>query len=184
MMDSSTDMQPNLLFMVGSLRANSASKALARAIAERIADEARVTFADIGGLPLYDADLTDHPEVGVLIEQVRTADGVVFITPEYNYSVPGVLKNAIDWVSRPSYQSAFLHKQCFVISLSGGAMGGVRAQGHLKQILNGMLAHVFPSQEVIVPFGNDKIENGQFTHEPTLDFATTKLRELVSFLTK
>ena len=182
MMDRSSDMQPNLLFMVGSLRANSASKALARTVAERLAGAAQVTFADIGGVPLYDADLTDHPEVGVLIEQVRAADGVVFVTPEYNYSVPGVLKNAIDWVSRPSYQSAFLHKECFVISLSGGAMGGVRAQGHLKQILNGMLARVFPTQEVIVPFGNDKTENGRFTHEPTLAFATSRLKEFIGFL--
>lgn len=178
----SPEAAPHLLFMVGSLRKASASKALANTIAERVGTQMRVTFADIGSLPHYDADLTDHPEVGRLTGQMRATDGVVFITPEYNYSVPGVLKNAIDWLSRPAYQSPFLHKKCFVISLSGGAMGGVRAQGHLKQILNGMAAHVFPSQEVIVPFGNDKVEDGRFTHEPTLEFALNKLEEFSRFV--
>lgn len=173
---------PNLLFMVGSLRAKSASKALSRALAEAIAEQADVVVADIGSLPLYNADVTDHPEVDLLIAQVKAADGVVFITPEYNYSVPGVLKNAIDWASRPAYQSAFVGKECFVISLSGGAMGGVRAQAHLKYILNGVLARIFPCQEVIVPSGNDKTVEGQFTHQPTLDFALLKIQEFVRSL--
>lgn len=182
MSNTSSEAAPHLLFMVGSLRKASASRALANTIAERIGTKLPVSFADIGGLPLYNADLTDHPEISVLTEQVRAADGVVFITPEYNYSVPGVLKNAIDWASRPAYQSPFFHKKCFMITLSAGAMGGVRAQGHLKQILNGMAAHVFPSQEVVVPFGNDKVEDGRFTHEPTLDFALLKLEEFSRFV--
>ncbi len=173
---------PRLLFMVGSLRTASASRALARALRDAIAPLAEITEADIGSLPLYNADVTDNPEVARLIEQVRSADGVVFVTPEYNYSVPGVLKNAIDWVSRPAYNSAFLNKNCFVVSLSGGAMGGVRAQAHLKYILNGMVAHVFPCQEVIVPFGNDKTEDGRFTHQPTLDFATARLQDFLAAL--
>lgn len=181
-MDSSVKMQPKLLFMIGSLRANSASKALGAALAERLADDADVSVAEIGNLPLYNADITDNPAVAALIEAVRSSDGVVFITPEYNYSIPGVLKNAIDWVSRPAYQSAFLHKPCFVVSLSGGALGGVRAQGHLKQMLNGMMADVFPSQEVIVTFGNDKVKEGRFSDEPTLDFGALKLRAFCDHL--
>lgn len=177
-------MQPKLLFIVGSLRANSASKALGAALVERLAQDAEITFAEIGNLPLYNADITDNPQVTALIEAVRASDGVVFITPEYNYSVPGVLKNAIDWVSRPAYQSAFVYKQCFIITLSGGAMGGVRAQGHLKQILNGMLANVFPSQEVIVTFGNDKVRDGRFIDEPTLVFGMLKLRDFCAVLSE
>jgi len=172
---------PRLLIVVGSLRAASASKALARTIAERLDTAADVVFADIGELPLYNADIASDPKVEVFIEQVGHADGVLFVTPEYNYSVPGVLKNAIDWASRPSYQSVFFGKRCFIVSVSGGAMGGVRAQGHLKQILNGMASHLFPSQEVIVPFANDKVEDGRFTHEPTLEFATARLMAFLRF---
>jgi chromate reductase len=90
--------------------------------------------------------------------------------------VPGVLKNAIDWASRPAYQSVFKGKPAFVISVSGGALGGVRAQGHLKYILNGMLAEVFTAQEVVVPHANAKVENGAFTDKPTLEFALANLR--------
>ena len=175
-------MRPHLLIFTGSLRANSVSRALTAALARRLEAHAEFGFADIGTLPLYNADIADDPAVATLVGQVRQADGVLFVTPEYNYSIPGVLKNAIDWASRPAYQSAFLNKDCFVISLSGGAMGGVRAQAHLKYILNGMVARIFPAQEVVVPFGNDKVENGRFHHEPTLDFATAKVREFLDSL--
>lgn len=173
---------PSLLIVVGSLRAAASSRALASALAERTADAAHMVFAEIGDLPHYNADIDIDPRVERFIGQVGAADGILFITPEYNYSVPGVLKNAIDWASRPSYQSVFLHKPCFVVSVSGGAMGGVRAQGHLKQILNGMAALLFPSQEVVVPFANEKIENGRFSHEPTLEFATARLRAFLQFV--
>lgn len=172
---------PKLLIIVGSLRAASSSKALAGCIAERLGDAADIGFAEIGALPLYNSDIEGHPQVEAFIQQVGRADGVLFVTPEYNYSVPGVLKNAIDWASRPSYQSVFFGKPCFVVSVSGGAMGGVRAQGHLKQVLNGMASLLYPSQEVVVPFANDKVENGRFNHEPTLEFATARLMGFLQF---
>ena len=169
-----------LLFIAGSLRAASSSRATARTLARQLADVAEITFPDIGALPLYNADITDDPKVQAFKDAIDAADGIVFVTPEYNYSVPGVLKNAIDWASRPAYGSVFKDKPCFVITTSGGAMGGVRAQAHLKYMLNGMLARVFPSKEVVVPFANAKVEDGVLTDTEILTFADQNLRAFVA----
>lgn len=168
-----------LLFLTGSLRAASSSAALARALRSRLEGMARTESFDIARLPHYNADITDDPVVQALKGAIAAADGVVFVTPEYNYSVPGVLKNAIDWASRPAYQSVFADKPCFVITSSGGAMGGVRAQAHLKYMLNGMLAQVHPGREVIVPQANAKTVDGVFGDTAILDFA---MNELAGFL--
>ncbi|WP_323766868.1 NADPH-dependent FMN reductase [Antarctobacter sp.] len=165
-----------LLFVIGSLRSASASMATARALVDRLGSDVVCSFADIGGLPHYNADLGDVPPVTELITQLRDADGVVFVTPEYNYSIPGVLKNAIDWASRPAFESVFKGKKCFVISVSGGALGGVRAQGHLKYVLNGMLADTFACKEIVVPSANAKITDGKLNDTFILDFAEENLR--------
>ena len=151
---------PRLLFIPGSLRTASSARAMMRAMIDRLSDRAEAIVADPGLLPHYNADIADDPAVAAFAAQVREADGVVFVTPEYNYSVPGVLKNAIDWASRPAYQSGFRGKRCFCMSVSGGAMGGVRAQSHLKYILNGMLAEVFPWQEIVVSTAPKRMTDG------------------------
>ena len=166
---------PDILIVPGSLREISSSRAMARSLAERLKDRATCTIADVGKLPHYNADVTDDPNVSAFVAQVEAADGVLFVTPEYNYSVPGVLKNAIDWASRPAYASVFKGKPCFVVSVSGGALGGVRAQGHLKYILNGMLARVHSSKEVVVPQANAKVTDGMLTDEDTLTFAEAEI---------
>ena len=169
-----------LLFVPGSLRAASASRATIAALADRLDGRAEAAVADPGVLPLYNADVTDNPDVADWIEQIRAADGLVFVTPEYNYSVPGVLKNAIDWASRPAFESVFKGKKCLVISVSGGALGGVRAQGHLKYILHGMLAEVFAAREIVVPFANAKIEDGRLADDAILDFAGATLESFIA----
>ena len=162
---------PHILLLPGSLREASSSRATARALAERLKDRATFTTGDIGALPHYNADVTDNAAVEAFKAQVAAADGVIFVTPEYNYSVPGVLKNAIDWASRPGYASVFKGKPCFIVSVSGGAMGGVRAQSHLKYVLNAVLARVFPAREVVIPQANGKVTDGMLTDADTLDFA-------------
>jgi chromate reductase len=164
-----------LLFIPGSLRAASSSRALVRALMARLDGKAEVSVADTGALPHYNADVTGDPAVEAFVASVRDADGVVFVTPEYNYSIPGVLKNAIDWASRPAYASVFLGKPCLVVTTSGGALGGVRAQSHLKYVLNGMLAEVFPAKEIVVPFANQKVAEGVFEDEAILGFAEETL---------
>lgn len=164
-----------LLGFAGSLRAASSSGALLRALAARLAGRATLAVADIGALPHYNADHDGGPAVAALQAAIRAAEGLVFVTPEYNYSVPGVLKNAIDWASRPAYNSVFRDKPCLVISVSGGALGGVRAQAHLKYILNGMLARVHVGQEIVVPQANAKVRDGVFADDAVLDFAVTEI---------
>lgn len=170
----------NILCLSGSLRSVSSATALVRTLVDEMKDEAAFRIADIGSLPLYNADLGLPEEVERFIEAVDAADGVLIVTPEYNYSIPGVLKNAIDWASRPAYKSVFKGKPVFVISVSGGALGGVRAQAHLKYVLNGMLAEVFASQEVVVPHAPKKVEDGRFTDEAVLDFAKSAVSSFIA----
>lgn len=164
-----------ILFVPGSLRAASASRATVRALVQRMEGKAEIAVAEIGALPHYNADVAGDPAVAEFVDAVAGAELVVFVTPEYNYSVPGVLKNAIDWASRPAMDSVFKGKPCLVISISGGALGGVRAQGHLKYILNGMLAEVIPAREIVVPMANTKVEDGVLTDTAVLDFAEETL---------
>jgi chromate reductase len=164
-----------LLFFPGSLRTEASSTALLKALVAQLPAGVTPDIADIGALPHYNADHDGGPAVARLLAQVKAADGVVFVTPEYNYSVPGVLKNAIDWASRPGYTSVFKGKHCLVITTSGGALGGVRAQGHLKQILSAMLAEPFPWQEIVVPFAPKKLTDGAFTDAEVLAFAGTAM---------
>ena len=170
-----------LLILTGSLRKESSSSALARALEKRMGAKAAIERFDIGTLPHYNADLGKPDDVQALIAAIDRADGVLFVTPEYNYSIPGVLKNAIDWASRPAYKSAFRGKPCFVVTSSGGAMGGVRAQSHLKYILNGMLARLFPWQEAVVPFANKKTVEGRFADEDVLVFLEAALTAFIDW---
>ncbi|SPJ24341.1 NADPH-dependent FMN reductase [Palleronia abyssalis] len=172
----------NLLFLCGSLRAASSSRALAQTLMDRIADRADSELADIGALPHYNADVEGDPTVAAFVEKVGAADGVVFVTPEYNYSIPGLLKNAIDWASRPAFESVFKGKRCLVATVSGGATGGVRAQSHLKYTLNGMLARVHLDKEIVVPFANAKVEDGTFTDADILSFAGAQLDDFLGTL--
>ena len=164
-----------LLFIPGSLRQASASRAVTKALVARLADGAHSKVADPGALPHYNADTADDPNVVAFIDAVAHAEGVVFVTPEYNYSIPGVLKNAIDWASRPAFESVFKDKPCLVISVSGGPLGGVRAQAHLKYVLDAMLAQVFTCREIVVPMANAKVTDGLFQDEATLEFAEEAL---------
>ena len=169
-----------ILCLSGSLRTVSSATALMRTLTEAMKDAADFRFADIGALPHYNADLGMPDEVARFIEAIEAADGVLFVTPEYNYSIPGVLKNAIDWASRPAYRSVFKGKPAFIVSVSGGALGGVRAQAHLKYVLNGMLADVFACQEVVVPHAPKKTEDGRFTDAAVLEFAAAALAEFIA----
>lgn len=166
---------PKILVIPGSLREVSSSRATARTLIERLKNRADFVTADAGRLPHYNADVTDNPEVADFVDQVASADGVLFITPEYNYGVPGLLKNAIDWASRPAYASVFKDKPCFIITVSGGVLGGVRAQAHLKYILNGMLARVHVGKEVVIAKANDKVESGRMVDEDILAYAEAEL---------
>jgi chromate reductase, NAD(P)H dehydrogenase (quinone) len=125
----------NVLGFSGSLRKGSLNTAALRAAVELAPADVKITLADISDLPLYNDDVREqgYPlAVQRVREQVRTADAILF-APEYNYSIPGVLKNAIDWISRPPEQP-FAGKPAAIMGVSPGAVGTARAQYHLRQI--------------------------------------------------
>ncbi|HWK64620.1 MAG TPA: NADPH-dependent FMN reductase [Rhizobiaceae bacterium] len=173
----------SILCLSGSLRAASSSKAVVETICKKLAGEASFSRFNIGSLPHYNADLDPLPEtVTSLKAAISAADGMIIVTPEYNYGVPGVLKNAIDWASRPGYASVLKHKPVFIASVSGGALGGVRAQAHLKNILSGVLARTFVWQEVVVTHANTKVKDGMLADAATETFLFEALRAFFASL--
>ena len=128
---------PTIAVLVGSLRKESFNRRLATELKRLAQDKLRFTDVEIGDLPLYDQDDDDSPAPNVarLRDQIRAADGVWFVTPEYNRSIPGVLKNAIDHASRPYGQSAWKDKPAGVLGVSIGAIGTAMAQQHLRNVL-------------------------------------------------
>ena len=174
---------PRILCLAGSLRAAASSRAVVETICAKLAKEADFSRFDIGSLPHYNADFDPLPDTVVALKQaIADADGLIIVTPEYNYSVPGVLKNAIDWASRPGYASVFKGKPVFITSVSGGALGGVRAQAHLKNILGGVLAHTFVWQEVVVTHANTKVRDGYLADEAIEAFLFEAVRAFLASL--
>jgi len=172
-----------ILCLAGSLRAASSSRAVVATVCERLAPRADMRTFDIGALPHYNADLDPLPNIVVELKQaIAEADGMIIVTPEYNYSVPGVLKNAIDWASRPGYASVLKDKPVFIASVSGGALGGVRAQAHLKNILGGVLARTFIWQEIAIIQANAKVKDGRLADEATETFLFDALNAFLAEL--
>ncbi|HUO88039.1 MAG TPA: NAD(P)H-dependent oxidoreductase [Rhizomicrobium sp.] len=129
-------MMLTILGIAGSLRRGSHNRALLRAAQSLAPEGTRLEIADIDGIPLFNQDLERQPPAAVvdLKARIRAADAILFATPEYNHSIPGVLKNAIDWASRPYGDSAWAGKPAAVMGASSGASGTMRAQAHLRQI--------------------------------------------------
>lgn len=138
--------------MVGSLRQGSYNKLALRAAQELKPADMKIESADIGVLPLYNEDLHAQgfpPAVQLFREQVRGADAILFVAPEYNYSISGVLKNAIDWASRPP-ERPLDSKPAAIMGVSGGRSGTARAQYHLRQIGVFLNVHFINRPEVMI----------------------------------
>lgn len=162
-----------IIALSGSLRSGSFNTAILETIKDRIPEGIDFEIADYAEIPLYNGDIDgdEKPDaVNKLNEQLRNADALVIATPEYNYSVPGVLKNALDWVSRPAFNSVLKDLPVAIISSSMAFTGGVRAQQHLKTILSGTLSRVLPIPEVVIASAHTIIQDGRVTDETTLKF--------------
>lgn len=179
--------QKQILVVCGSLRAGSFNRMICNTLPELAPDGIRfVNAPSIAECPLYDADLqaTGMPApVTALGEAIRAADGVLIVTPEYNYSVPGALKNAIDWASRLPDQP-FAGKPVALQSAAIGMLGGARCQYHLRQIMVFLDAQVFNKPEVFVSFAKTKVdeEKGIVTDAPTRDAITAQLKGFLPFI--
>jgi chromate reductase len=162
--------------VVGSLRKGSFTRLMAKTCAEVAPKSLSFTFIDIGKVSLYNQDEdTDAPPASwkELREAIRPCDGVLFATPEYNRSVPGVLKNAIDVASRPYGKSAWDGKPCAVISVSPGAIGGFGANHHLRQSLVFLDMPAMQQPEAYIGHAADMFDqNGKMTNDKTREFLT------------
>ncbi|MGH8294746.1 MAG: NADPH-dependent FMN reductase [Steroidobacteraceae bacterium] len=163
----------DVVAIVGSLRRQSFTRRLALALASVAPGEMKVERVPIGALPLYDQDGEADPPAPwrEFRERVRRADAVLFVTPEYNRSIPGALKNAIDVGSRPYGKSAWNGKPCAVVSCSPGSQGAFGANHHLRQCLVFLNMPVMQQPEAYVG-GVDKLvdEQGGFTNPSTAEF--------------
>ena len=119
--------------------------------------------------------------VTAFADAIRAADGVIIVSPEYNWTIPGALKNAIDWVSRMKEQP-FKDKPVALQSASGGLLGASRMQYHLRQCLTSIDALIFGRPEVIVTFAPQKIENGELKDQPTRDMIKLQLAGFETFI--
>jgi len=176
--------QIRILGICGSLRRESFNKAALNAATELVPEGATIEVFDIDGLPGFNQDDEQNPPAKVteLKKKIRESDAVLFVTPEYNYSVPGVLKNAIDWASRPYGDSAWDGKPAAIMGASIGAIGTARAQYHLRQMM--VFLNMFPINrpEVMIsncPKGFD--EQGNLTDEKTRDLIRQLLENLVNW---
>ncbi len=170
-----------VLGLSGSLRRTSFNTALLRAAQEVAPAGMTIEVFDLAPIPMYNDDvrLKGFPlEVERLRDAIRTADAVLIASPEYNRSVPGVLKNAIDWASRPPDQP-FAQKPIAIMGASNGALGAAFANHHLRQIFVYMDAKMVNGPEVMVGEAKTKFdEEGRLVHEPTRQFIASHLERL------
>jgi chromate reductase len=164
----------DVAILVGSLRKDSFSRKIARAIAELAPASLRLEIVEIGELPLYNQDLDgEHAPAAwrAFRERIRASEAVLFVTPEYNRSVPGVLKNAIDVGSRPYGRSAWSRKPGAVVSVSPGLLGGFGANHHLRQSLVFLDVPVMQQPEAYIGGAADLLDGeGRVKSEGTKEF--------------
>ena len=149
-----------VLAFAGSLRKGSFNRSLIRAAVELAPEGMEIETFDLEGIPVYNQDReNDAPPRAVEFKTaIRRADAILIATPEYNYSIPGALKNAIDWASRPYSENPFRGKPVAVMSASGSILGGARAQYHLRQVFVYLDMHPINKPEVIVPMAQEKVD--------------------------
>ncbi len=167
-----------ILGICGSLRKGSLNMAALRACNELMPEGMSMTVAEIGDIPLFNQDIYDAglpAPAKRFRDQVAAADGLLIASPEYNFSVTGALKNAIDWGSRPPNQ-VFLEKPVAIFSATGGPLGGARVQYDLRRMLGQLVAHVQPKPEVFIGAAQTKFDaQGKLTDETTRKFLTDLL---------
>jgi chromate reductase len=173
-----------ILGIAGSLRRGSYNHAALRAAKLLVPENSEIDIFQLDEIPLFNEDDEKRPPSSVLElrKRIRRANSVLIVTPEYNYSIPGVLKNAIDWASRPHGDSAWPGKSAAIMGASLGAIGTARAQYHLRQILVALNLFTLNQPEVVIADAARRFdENGNLIHEPTKQLIQELLRNLVDW---
>ncbi|HEY6122487.1 MAG TPA: NAD(P)H-dependent oxidoreductase [Pyrinomonadaceae bacterium] len=176
-----------ILGIAGSLRRQSYNRATLRAAQQLVPSAARIDTFEINDLPGFSEDDEKNPPPRIVEfkKLIRAADAILFVTPEYNYSVPGVLKNAIDWASRPYGDSAWTGKPVAIMGASVGMFGTARAQYHLRQMF--VFLNMFPvnQPEVMIAKAAERFDaDGNLTHENTRKLIQQQLQQLIDWTKK
>jgi len=168
-----------ILGFAGSLRRGSYNRALLRAAQGLAPEGMRIETFDLVEVPLYNGDVEaegDPPGVAAFKQAIRAADGVLMVTPEYNHGVPGVMKNAIDWASRPPNDAVLGRKPVGLLGASPGMTGSARGQTQLRQSFEFTNSFCMPQPEVLVARAHEKFDaEGKLTDETTAKFLGTWL---------
>ncbi len=169
-----------LLAISGSLRRESHNTAVARSLAQTARPGIAIEVLTLEEVPLYNADRDDPPPAGVaaLREAIAAADGLIVVSPEYNYGIPGVVKNALDWASRPGFKSVLKDKPALIVTASPGAGGGARAHAPIRDALAAALSRVVVRPQVTIAQVAGKMTDGRLTDQATLDFAHAAIDDL------
>ncbi|MBA3322488.1 MAG: NAD(P)H-dependent oxidoreductase [Pyrinomonadaceae bacterium] len=178
------DKKLTILGIAGSLRKSSYNRAVLRAAQLLAPSDARIEVFELDGIPSFNEDEEQHPSAKVieLKERVRAAAAILFVTPEYNYSIPGVLKNAIDWASRPYGNSAWQGKPVALLGASVSPLGTARAQYHLRQVLLSLDMHALNRPEIMIGNAAERFnEQGELTDEKTKELIRRLLQNLVAW---
>ena len=176
-----------ILGIAGSLRKESFNKKLLGYAKSILPDEAEMEIFDLEGMPLFNQDLEiQMPDIPRELKQkIREADGILIVTPEYNYSVPGVLKNAIDWASRPYGDNAWNEKPTAIMGASTSGFGTLRAQLHLRQIFQFINVNAVRQPEVYISNAMDKFdEEGILISPQDIDKVKLLLENLIKEINK
>src|SRR5579859_3682605 len=176
-----------IVTIVGSLRKESFALKIANALAKLAPSSLKLEVITPAGISFFNQDLEGAPPADWLAfrEKLQKSDGVIFVTPEYNRAIPGVLKNAIDVASRPYGKSSFLGKPTGIISNSPGPLGGVSAAKHLQNILPGISGPIMGQPEIYLnSIGDAFNEKGELTKEPVQKLLVQYLESFASFVEK
>jgi chromate reductase len=172
--------KPHLLGLSGSLRRQSYSTSILKTLQRRLKGRVDLDIRDARA-PLYNEDDEENPAAAVLElrQAIRQSSGLIISTPEYNHGMPGVLKNALDWASRPSGRSSLLGKPVLFITSSPGASGGVRAHAQLNETLLSVQAIIVPGRQIVISNVASKIQGEEFVDEANLAFALEAVQRLL-----
>jgi chromate reductase len=176
-----------LLGISGSLRKLSNCTAILHTLAENAAPGVDFKIFSLSDIPSYNGDIDVDPRpasVVALKTAIAEADGLVIISPEYNYGISGVLKNALDWASRPGYTSVMRDKPAAAMTSSYAFTGGARAQVQLRETLAAMLAVQIVAPEVVIANAADKIKDGRLTDQASLKAAQQLISALINHIRK
>ena len=174
-------------YMIGSLAKGSINRKLAMALVRLAPSELSLSEIRFDELPLYSYDYdADYPPVArVFKDSIAAVDAVLFVTPEYNRSIPGGLKNAIDWASRPYGKNSFARKPAAIIGTSPGKIGTAIAQSHLRSILAFCNAPLMNTVEAYIQFESGLIsDDGEVTNPSTVEFLGQFMIEFHGFITR